>query len=177
MVDLLEIIQNVVALLAPFSRLVYALCFVIGVIMVMTGLRAASRRAETGIQAGSYFKPFSQIFIGVLFISLPALLLSLSETFFGTGIQSADMIFAYAPHTLGLFDAGSPGRAMITGIIMIIQFIGIIAVMRGLHLLNRSAQGDGGPKTFGPGVTFLISGIAAVNFPLFFGAVERLITG
>lgn len=177
MIDLLQIIENVVRLLLPFSRFVYAVCFAIGVIMVLMGLRAATRRAEVGAQQGSYGRPFTQILIGALFISLPALLLSLSETFFGAGIQSADAIFAYAPATLGLFDAGSPGRAMITGIIMIVQFIGIIAVIRGLTLLNRSAQGDGGPKTFGPGVTFLISGAMAVNFPLFFGAVERLITG
>ena len=177
MIDLLQIIENVVRLLAPFSTFIYALCFVIGVIMVLSGLRSAARRAEVGVQAGSYGKPLSKVVTGTMFISLPALLLSLSETFFGTGIQSADAIFAYAPATLGLFDSGSPGRAMISGIIMIIQFIGIIAVIRGLYLLNVSAQGDGGPKTFGPGVTFLISGAMAVNFPLFFGLMESLITG
>lgn len=177
MVDLLQIIENVVRLLAPFSTFVYALCFVIGVLMVLSGLQAASRRAEVGLQGGSYGKPLSRAITGVMLISLPALLLTLSETFFGTGIQSADSIFAYAPSTLGLFDAGGPARAMISGIIMIIQFIGLIAVIRGLYLLNLSAQGDGGPKTFGPGVTFLISGAMAVNFPLFFGMVERLITG
>lgn len=177
MIDLLQIIDNVVRLLAPFSTFIYALCFAIGVIMVLSGLKAATRRAEVGIQAGSYGKPLSRVITGIMFISLPALLLTLSETFFGTGIQSSDAIFAYAPSTLGLFDSGSPGRAMISGIIMIVQFIGLIAVIRGIYLLNVSAQGDGGPKTFGPGVTFLISGAMAVNFPLFFGMVERLITG
>ncbi len=56
------------------------------------------------------------------------------------------------------------------------MFIGIIAVMRGLYLLNQTAQGGGGPKTFGPGLTFCIAGIMAVNFPLFVGMMELLIT-
>lgn len=176
MVDLLQIIENVVRLLLPFSRLIYAGCFIAGVIMVLSGLKLASRTAQEGPQ-GRALKPFSRILTGALLISLPAVLLTLSETFFGTGIQSADSIFSYAPSTLGVFSAGGPGRTMISGIIMIIQFIGIIAVIRGLTLLNQSAQGDGGPRTFGPGITFLISGIMAVNFPLFFGVIERLITG
>jgi len=177
MVDLLRIIENVVNLLAPFSVLLYGLCFVIGVIMVLSGLRSAARRSETGPNAGSYGKPFYHLLTGILFISLPALLVSLTQSIFGMGTPSADSIFSYAPATVGILDAGSPARDMLTGIVTIIQFIGIIAVIRGLLLLNRSAQGDSGPKTFGPGVTFIISGVMAINFPLFVGAVERLVTG
>lgn len=176
MVDLLQIIQNVVALLNPISTMIYVFCFMTGVIFVLAGLRAAAKRAESGPNAGSYGAPFGRIVIGVLFISLPALILSLTTTFFGTSVPSADMIFAYAPATIGLFDADSPGRTMMTGIVMIVQFVGLIAVIRGLILLNQTAQGGGGPKTFGPGMTFLISGIMAINFPLFMGAIERLLS-
>lgn len=176
MVDLLQIIQNMVALLNPISTMIYVLCFMTGVLFVLAGLRAAARRTETGPNGGSYGAPFTRIVIGVLFISLPALILSLTTTFFATSVPSADMIFAYAPETIGLFDTDSPGRTMLTGIVMIVQFVGLIAVIRGLILLNQTAQGGGGPKTFGPGITFVISGIMAINFPLFIGAIEQLIT-
>jgi len=176
MVDLLQIVENLVALVRPFGFVLYGLCFVFGVIFVLSGLRRASKRAETGPNMGSYGKPFSHLLTGIVLISLPALLASLTQTFFGMDTPSADRVFEYAPATVSLFEAGSPARQIITGMVVIIQFIGVIAVIRGLTLLNQSAQGDGGPCTFGPGVTFIIAGVMAVNFPLFIGAVERLIT-
>ena len=64
----------------------------------------------------------------------------------------------------------------ISGIVLIIQFVGVIAVCRGLYLLNQSAQGGQGPQTFGPGFTFVIAGICATNFPIAVGIFESLIT-
>lgn len=178
MIDLLQIIENMVRLLTPFSRLIYAACFVAGVVFVLRGLNRASRAVDMGRTGPNdrytTFRGLSEILTGAFLISLPGLLLVLSETFFGTGIESPDSIFAHAPSTLGLFSPGSPGRAMISGIIGIIQFIGIIAVIRGIMLLNMNAQGA--TQGIGPGVTFLVSGAMAVNFPLFFAMIERLIT-
>ena len=58
---------------------------------------------------------------------------------------------------------------------MIVQFMGVIAVCRGIHLLGLSARGGHGPRTFGPGIPFGIAGAAATNFPIFVGLVESLI--
>ena len=180
MVDLLRIIQNIVLLNMPFSIFLYAICFVLGVIFVMGGLGRLARQAEMGstrapVSFGGYWGPLYHLITGVLFISMPALIVTLNATIFGVGIQSADRIFEYAPATVGLFTPGSPAREMLTGIIMIIQFLGFVAIMRGVYLLNRAAQGDSGP-TFGPGVTFMVAGIMAMNFPVFVGAVEQLVS-
>lgn len=180
MVDLLQIVQNVVLLIMPFSVLLYAISFFLGVLFVMTGLGKMARQAEMGstrspASMGGYWGPLYQMITGVFFIAMPALIVTLNATIFGVGIQSADRVFEYAPATVGLFEPGSPGRQMLVGIIMIIQFLGFVAIMRGIYLLNRAAQGDSGP-TFGPGVTFIISGVLAMNFPVFVGAVEGLVS-
>ncbi|MCE6959648.1 hypothetical protein LAZ40_11525 [Cereibacter sphaeroides] len=176
MVDLLQIIQNVVGLLPDFSVFLYILSWVMGCLFVATGIRNAAKRHQMGQSAGSWAAPFWTFVIGVMFVALPGLVASMTQTFFAQEQPDASSIFAYAPATIGLLESGSPGRTMIEGIVLIVQFVGLIAVMRGLFLLNQSAQGAGGPKTFGPGATFVIAGIMAVNFPLFVGAVELLIT-
>jgi hypothetical protein len=65
---------------------------------------------------------------------------------------------------------------LIIGITLIVQFVGVIAIARGLYLLNMSAQSAQGPKTFGPGLTFVIAGAMATNFPIFVGVMENLIS-
>ena len=177
MVDLLQIIQNIVAAIPSLSGLLYTISFIIGIIFGISGLKSAAKRHELGKSVGSWSQPAWLFLTGVLFIALPGLVQSLTLTFFAEEQPAAEAIFAYAPSTIGIMDADSPGRDMIIGIVTIIQFIGLIAVMRGIYLLNQSAQSaGGGPKTFGPGLTFVISGIMAVNFPLFVGMIELLIT-
>jgi hypothetical protein len=182
MVDLLQIIERLVGYLPSFYVLLYILSFLIGGIMVMVALRNAARRNEAGPNGGSWAAPFWTFTIGVLFVALPGLVSSVTLSIFGVSFEDIkpdpQSIFEYAPATVGLFDEDSPGRAMITGLVAVVQFIGLIAVMRGLRLLNESAQGGGGggSKTFGPGFTFVIAGVLAVNFPLFVGVMERLIS-
>jgi hypothetical protein len=179
MVDLLQIIERLVGYLPSFYVLLYILSFLIGGIMVMVALRNAAKRHESGPNGGSWGAPMATFAIGVLFVALPGLVSSVTLSVFGVSFDSGkpdpQSIFRLAPVTVGLFDEESPGRTMIAGIVAVVQFIGLIAVMRGLKLLNASAQGGNGPPTFGPGFTFVVAGVLAVNFPLFVGVMERLI--
>lgn len=177
MIDLLQIINNVVAMLPSLQTLFMILSWLMGAIFIMMAVKAASKRSEMGRNSGSWSAPMWQFIIGVCFIALPGLLAGLTLTFFNQAIPDASSIFAYAPATVGMMEDEGVARTMIEGITSIVMFVGIIAVMRGLHLLNQTAQGGGGgPKTFGPGITFVIAGIMAVNFPLFVGMMELLIT-
>lgn len=180
MVDLLRIVQNFALLIMPFSILLYAICFLLGIFFVISGLGKLARQAEMGSSRspatmGGYWAPFYQMITGVLFIAMPAVIVTLNSTIFGVGIQSADKIFQYAPATVGLFEPGSPSRQMLVSIVMIIQFLGFVAIVRGIYMLNAAAQGANG-STLGPGVTFLISGVAAMNFPVFIGVIEKLLS-
>lgn len=176
MADLLQIIQNVVGFLDEFQRLFGVICFVLGVIFAIRGLMGAAKRQEMGPGQGSWGGPLMMFTTGVLFVAMPGLVNSLSQTFFALNSPSSpDSIFSYAPATIGIMD-GAEARTIIIGITAIVQFIGLIAIARGLYLLNLSAQSAQGPRTFGPGLTFVIAGAMAVNFPTFVGVMEALIT-
>ena len=179
MVDLLQIIRNLVDYLPQLYGFVSVLCFALAVVFGIAGLRGLARRSEMGQNSGSWWSPVATIFIGATFAAIPALWQTLTVTFFGGGtdVPAASDIFAYAPATLGMFSTGSPGRELITGIVSVVQFVGLIGMIRGLLLLNRAAQGgQGGAPTFGPGLTFVIAGVMAINFPLFVGTVELLLS-
>lgn len=176
MTDLLQIIRNLVAALDEFQALTGAICFLIGFVMAMSALKMAQKRHEMGAGQGSWSAPITTFIIAALFISLPSLLNVLNVSMFGVTQTQASSIFAHADSTLGALQGNETARELITGLVMVIQFMGIIAVARGLYLLNQSAQGGGGPKTFGPGFTFVIAGAMATNFPIFVGVMESLIT-
>ncbi len=174
MADLQQIIRNIVALLDPLQGLVSGICFLIGFFMTLAALAQARRRQEMGPGQGGWAAPISTFVTAAAFLSLPTLLNVLNVSLFGAGPQSAASVFSHAESTIGAIN-GTDAREVIGGLVMVVQFVGIIAVCRGLYLLNQSAQGGHGPKTFGPGVTFLISGVAATNFPLFLGLMESLL--
>lgn len=175
MVDLLKIIENIVSYLDDFYFFFSGICFLIGFVMTMTALKQAQRRQEMGAHSGSWASPISTFITAGLFLGLPTLINVLNVTMFGTTAQSASKIFEYADNTVGQI-SGDSARSMITGLVLIVQFLGLIGVARGLYLLNQSAQGSQGPKTFGPGLTFVIAGIMATNYPLVVGIVEAIIT-
>jgi hypothetical protein len=56
--------------------------------------------------------------------------------------------------------------------IMVIQFIGTIAFIRGLLTLNQ-LSGQGQPGTFGKGMTYIIAGILCINLNDFLAAVNN----
>ncbi len=176
MADLLEIIRRVIGFLDEFERLFGVICFVLGVMFAIRGLMAAAKRQEMGAGQGSWGGPIMMFTTGVLFVAMPGLVNSLSQTLFALQEPAtADSIFAYAPATIGIMD-GAEARTIIIGITSIVQFIGLIAIARGLYMMNMSAQSAQGPKTFGPGLTFVIAGAIATNFPIFVGVMENLIS-
>ncbi len=180
MVDLLSIIENLVDAISPggggLTGLMYILSWLIGIVTVILSIRGFSQRSEMGRNAGSWSAPIWTFVIGICFIVLPGLVYTVSETMFGGTSTDASEIFSYAPSTVGLFDSDSTGRAMITGIVVVIQFVGYIAVMRGLFVLKATANGYGNSRSFGPGLTFVIAGAMAANFPLFMRLLESVMT-
>ena len=186
MVDLLQVIQNLVDAISPggggLTSLLYVMSWLIGLIFVIMAIRMAARNSEQsrGVfgQPGANTSGVAWSFvIGIAFIALPGLLQSLTETFFAQETPDASAIFSYTPSTIGMLESGSPARTIIIGITTIVQFVGVVAVMRGLLLLRATALGGGqGPGHFGAGLTFVIAGVMAVNFPLFAGMIELLLT-
>ncbi|MEP3668625.1 MAG: hypothetical protein ABJN42_18025 [Roseibium sp.] len=175
---LLQVIENLSSYVGPLSIFLFVLSFVIGVGLAIAALKGAAKRSEMGPSAGTWSTPMWTFIIAICFLALPGFILSISISFFGaegTGsLTNPQSIFEHAPETVGLFDEDSPGRDMITAIVTVVMLVGLIAVMRGLFLLNESAKGQG-PKTFGPGMTFVIAGVMGLNFPIFVGVMETML--
>lgn len=159
--------------LGEFEELLRALFFIIGVLLVIQALRLSVRRVELGPQAVPTGRILTGFIIGTGMIAFPQTISALLGTVFGTNrLNNPSSIFAYGGELLEPFNGS---RQTIEAIVRLIQFIGFIAVARGLLFLN-AASTPNGPRSLGPGITFMVAGVLAVNFPSFFGALTRLIT-
>lgn len=175
MLDLLGIVTRLAAMVEEFEFLFGALCLALGLVFVVRGLMAAARRSERGPGGGGWSGAIMMFATGALFFGFPALVGTLTKTVFGLSAPpDAEAIFSFAPDTLGGVDSDGL-RGVIVAVTVIIQFVGLIAIARGLWLVNLSAQGERGAGAFGPGLTFMIAGALAVNFPAFVGVMERLL--
>jgi len=176
-VDLLQIIERIHAALPSLLMLVKAVGILIGVTLVIMSIRLAMKIKDMGRHAGEWNQPAVTFLIGITLRSMAMLIDALSRTVFGSAPPAAGDIMSYAPVTIGAFASNDATvTAMITGITAIIMSVGVVAVMRGLLMLNGAAKGAQGRSTFGSGLTHVIAGTVAINFPTFVGLAEKLIT-
>lgn len=178
MVDLRQIIENVVGILPSFETLFMLICWLVGTIFVFLSIRAASKLSEGGRYGGQggVSGPIATFAVGICFIAMPGLLAGLTQSIFGQATPDPNAIFELAPATVGVLSEGSAARQMVEGLVKIVMFMGMIAVFRGLIALNQAAQSGQGQGVFAHGMTRVISGVLAVNLPLFVGVVEKLLT-
>ena len=171
--DPTSIITNLAAALPALEGLLRAVLYVLGILLVIRSLHLALRRTEFGAQATSSARVIVTFVTGALLLAFPATVSTLGLTLFGTtATLGPEAIFAYGN---GMLDplANGPSRQAAGTFVLIIQLVGFIAIARGLLFLNLAAS-PGAPQSFGPGLTFLIAGALAVNFPLFFGMITNL---
>ena len=166
-------LDNIVALIPPLTGLLKAILYLAGILLVIQSLRLASQKPGQGIAGPSVARILTCLAAGVSLLAFPATLRVLNATLFGEGEAAGpETIFAYGDLLLEPLD--HPGlRGAVAAIVLVIQFIGLIAVARGILFLNRAAA-PGGVPTFGPGITFITAGAMAANFPAFFGWLSSL---
>lgn len=181
MVDLLQIIENLKVIIGDgtntgLTRLAFVLCWIFGVSFALMAIKQAVQSTERGPQGGGMKGPLVTFLVAVCFTAMPSFLSSMSYTIFGQMETDPSQIFSYTPATVGgLVAEGTRGRTLLVGIATVVKFIGLIAIMRGLFFL-RSAALPNAQIQMGPGVTFVIAGICAWNFPLFLSVLENLVT-
>lgn len=178
--DILQIIDNLTSYLPNFMTMLGVIFYILGIILVIIALRGLGRRSEMGPGMGTYTPHVVKLIIGIFFVAFPAFETVLSFAFLGAPVESdPNQIFAYAPSLTAPFtgEGGSAARQVVSALTAIIMFVGVIAIARGLFVLNLAAQGTaaGGGPGVGSGITFLIAGIMAANFPLFMRVVEALV--
>ena len=143
--------------------------YMLGLIIMFQSLVRLSRAA----QFSGGFSPTQSLYTGPLvgmlvagaFIALP----STWNTFNVTLFQSSDFSVLSYKGVGSAFGGGASPMAfgpmwndMIQVVIMIIQFVGWIAFVRGILMLKRAAEGSG-QASFGTAITHIIGGIMASN--------------
>ena len=161
--SLLEIVARLHVYVGQFAVMIYALATLLGVLFVIVGLRAAALRSEQGSHGGGWGGPIAWIVVGLLLLAFPATVLTLSQSLFGTGGMKTEIaeVFTEAPDLLRVFETHA-SRETIEGLMRIVQLFGLIAIVRGLFLLNAHVQPNR-PPSFGAGMTHLVGGVLAVN--------------
>jgi len=176
--DLLKLIDGVVAQLPAFTSLLFGLATLVGLWLVIAAVRDAGRYNDSSASREGVGGPLVKLIVGVFLISFPGVLRSLTQTFLGEeSIEHPSKVFSYAPKVVGLFAEGSAQAQTLVAVLLIVQFVGLIAVFRGLLLFNAHYSGIGSRPSFGAAVTHLIGGIAAVNIAMVLGLFEHLIGG
>lgn len=177
--ELTAFFQRVVAILSPAQAFVAVLCFVLGIILVLMGVRLLLLTAEERMHAHhrrhGYWQGATYIVFGLLIISLDLTLSAWIASLFGasnTTASAASEIMAYAPEMLAPV-SGTPGEAILIALVRVAQFIGLLSVVRGLFLCVKStdmpAQG-----LMGKGFIHMIAGVMAVDLPRTVGLFENL---
>ncbi len=171
--DLATILQNLADYVPSFLDIVGGLAFLCGCTLVILAIYRMAQRSNSASSQRTYVGALANLLAGCFLIALPSTIGALNASLWGTSdIASADSIFAYAPTLFE--DQDSASRLLIVAIVKIIQLLGVIAIFRGILLLNDHVQGQMGQSRLGAGLTFIISGALAVNFPEFVGLIEGL---
>ncbi len=156
--------------LGQFWLLLTALAYLCGAAAIAIGVNAAGKRADQGPGQGGWAGPIAWMASGAALMAMPALLNALSNSLIGSNWDSVGPeIFSTAPNLLEAFD-GHATQETIIGILRIVQFLGGIAIFRGVILLNAAAQ-PGQQQGLGAGLTHVIGGALALNI----GDVLRLL--
>ncbi len=180
--ELTAFFTRLTAILPPAQAFVAALCFVLGIVLVIIGGRmlliTAEERSHAHHRRHGYWQAMTYIVFGLLIISLDMTLSAWIASLYGasnTTASAASEIMAYAPEMLSPV-SGAPGEAILIALVRVAQFIGLLAVVRGLFLCVKSADMPA-QGLMGKGFIHMIAGIMAVDLPRTVGLFENLFFG
>ncbi|MDF1684655.1 MAG: type IV secretion protein IcmC [Legionellaceae bacterium] len=163
MIDLIEILKNLHASLVPIRKMLTGFSYVLGLALVFTAFTKFKTIANAGHQSPSQEKPFvpvTYLAIGVGLIFMPSSFSVLANTFFG-----AESVLAYSN------PSDTTVMSMMT---FLMQTAGVLWFLRGSMLLVHSSEP--GVKHGSKGLTFILSGILAMNFESTFGMLDSMFT-
>ncbi|MCY4006140.1 MAG: hypothetical protein OXE84_04830 [Rhodobacteraceae bacterium] len=167
---IIQVITGLRAFLGPLELLVYAIAWVTGAAMMVIGVSMAAHRADQGPGRGGWAGPIACLLAGSALLALPTLLNVLSNSLFRDDWSAVTTdIFSTAPHLTQAFEQ-QVTQDTIVAILLFVQLVGIVAVFRGILLLNAAVDRR---ATIGAGLTHLIGGALALNI----GPVLNIIDG
>lgn len=142
----------------PMIKAVGSLTWLIGLVLVITGILSLSKTAKAGgpQQGHSYNGAVMTILIGAGCIYLPTLMITMRETMFGSETSP----LSYGIQATGFSDQANK---VLYVILHFIQFVGVLSFVRGWLILNKVANGGGQNVSLSKGVIHILGGILAAN--------------
>lgn len=150
-----EVIARFSTNIGALMEMVTGLAFVLGMYMVVKGVLELKRFGEARTMMSSEHglkKPLILLFVGAALIFLPSTI--------NTGLTTLwnePNLLAYVP------EEKNPWSQLIANSFLILQFIGVIAFIRGLIKISHLGGHGGQPGQFGSAMTHIIGGILCIN--------------
>lgn len=139
----------------PLISITASVAFLVGIVMAAMSLKKLYETTRNNPQA-HYGGVVTTFFIAAVLVNLPAALGTMRETMFG----NEHSVLSYQSTISGV---SAQASSTLVVIMHFIQFVGLIAFIRGFLILNKLANGGGQDVSLGKGVTFVVSGVMAIN--------------
>ena len=154
-VSITQMLENIQTQIPALSALLTGFCYVGGFSLLLSALFQLRKYGEMRTMMGSSAElkgPIIQIIIGSCVVQLPVFTEIMTQTAFGT--QNP---LAYEA------SENSSWEQVTDTIILIVQFVGAVAMARGLFLLNKLGSGQAQQGTFAKGVIHILGGTLCFN--------------
>lgn len=154
-----SILDNISNSMAQANDFMVALYYLVGVAFILSGVnrlkklghRTAFMNVDSGITG-----PMLLMFIGAALLLLPNFIETINKTIWGDPtISSADAL-SYDVQSKTALDQFKP-------LVNVIQFVGLIAMLRGFLILSKSTGQGAQPGTMSKGFVHIFGGILAIN--------------
>lgn len=152
-----QMIINLSGFVDDYERMVVGFCYIMGFSFMFKALYHLKvyGEARTMMSTQTSLKtPITYIVVGLVFTYLPTAVYSLLETTYGN-----TNILAYSEWQ----GAARFGSDLVYAVFRIVQFIGLVAFVRGFFLLAQGAGQGAQQGTFGKAVTHIFGGVLGMN--------------
>lgn len=150
-----SMLQNIASQVPQLTQLVTAIAYVAGMFLVLSGVIKLKHVGEMRTQMShehSIAAPLITIAVGAMLIYLP------------TTVNVGLATFWTDPNPYGYTSQEGQWEEFINACYVIIQFVGVVAFIRGLFLISKlGRQGGGHSGELGKGLTHIIGGIFCIN--------------
>jgi hypothetical protein len=156
------------------------ICYILGLVIMFQSLVRLSRASQFSggfsPTQSLYAGPFAGMLVSAALIGLPSTWETINMTLFdGTAATS---VLAYK-EVGSAFGGGVTPMAFsplwnqaVNVLILVVQFVGWIAFVRGILMLKRAAEGSG-QASFGTAITHIVGGVLASNIVAFVDVLQQ----
>ncbi|MEY3183093.1 MAG: hypothetical protein RLZ35_1078 [Pseudomonadota bacterium] len=185
-VDTISALRNLRDLVIPLTQLLLAFSFVVGIALIWRAIGMMKKFGQMNTmqsQPGEVSGPLVYLVVGAVLIWIPTTTGILTESVFGT---SAEKLFSGNTFDYSNLGSGSQLLSYVSGstleaqwsaiantLVLYIQFIGLIAFIRGWIIVSKSGQPGVQPGSITKGVIHIIGGIIAINFVEFINLLKE----